>query len=442
MAPGVARGRSSPLSAATELKEPIKLEPVKTHTGRPRVVIIGGGFGGLTAARSLKDAPVDITLIDRRNHHLFQPLLYQVATASLSPADIAQPIREILRKQKNTKVLLEEVTGVDPEAKLVRLATGETVPFDYLVMAAGARHSYFGRDEWEKDAPGMKSLDEALDIRSKILLAFEQAEVAETEAERRALLTFVIIGGGPTGVELAGAIAEIAHHSVAKDFRNFDPSTAKVILLEALPKILPMFPEKLSASAVKQLTEMGVTVRTGGMVTLIEPGVVHLGEDSIHANTIIWAAGVAASPIGKTIGVPVDRAGRVPITSTLNVEGHPDIFVIGDQASFTKSDGKPLPGVAPVATQQGHHAGVNIARAVRGETLLPFEYKDRGSMATIGRNRAIAQIGKYSFSGFAAWLAWSAVHVVNLSGYRNRAIVALRWAWGYITYHRGARLIE
>ncbi|MGH2549111.1 MAG: NAD(P)/FAD-dependent oxidoreductase, partial [Thermomicrobiales bacterium] len=285
----MARGRSSPLSAATELKQPIKLEPVRTRAGRPRVVIIGGGFGGLTAARSLKDAPVEITLIDRRNHHLFQPLLYQVATASLSPADIAQPIREILRKQKNVKVQLDEVTGVDPEAKEVRLATGETVAFDYLVMAAGARHSYFGRDEWEKDAPGMKSLDEALDIRSKILLSFEQAEVAETESERRALLTFVVIGGGPTGVELAGAIAEIAHHSVAHDFRNFDPSTAKVILLEALPKILPMFPEKLSASAVKQLTEMGVTVRTGGMVTLIEPGVVHLGEDSIHANTIIWA---------------------------------------------------------------------------------------------------------------------------------------------------------
>jgi len=288
----------------------------------------------------------------------------------------------------------------------------------------------------------MKSLDEALDIRSKILLAFEEAEVAETEAERRALLTFVVIGGGPTGVELAGAIAEIARHSVAHDFRNFDPSTANVILLEALPKILPMFPEKLSASAVKQLTDMGVTVRTGGMVTGIEPGVVRLGEDAIEAKTIIWAAGVAASPIGKTIGVPVDRAGRVPITATLNVEGHPDIYVIGDQASFTKSDGKPLPGVAPVATQQGHHAAINIARSVRGESLLPFEYKDRGSMATIGRKRAIAQIGKYSFSGFPAWVAWSAVHVINLSGYRNRAIVALRWAWSYITYHRGARLIE
>jgi NADH dehydrogenase len=440
--PGVARGRSSPLSAATELAEPVKLEPVKTSTGRPRVVIVGGGFGGLTAARSLKDAPVSITLIDRRNHHLFQPLLYQVATASLSPADIAQPIREILRKQKNVKVQLDEVTGVDAEKKVVRLATGETVPYDYLILAAGARHSYFGRDEWEKDAPGMKSLDEALDIRSKILLAFEEAEDAATEAERRALLTFVVIGGGPTGVELAGAIAEIAHHSVARDFRNFDPSTAQVILLEALPKILPMFPEKLSASAVKQLTEMGVTVRTGGMVTGIEPGVVRLGDDAIEAKTIIWAAGVAASPIGKTIGVPVDRAGRVPVTANLNVETHPDIFVIGDQASFVKPDGKPLPGVAPVATQQGEHAGLNIARSIRGETLTAFEYKDRGSMATIGRNRAIAQVGRFSFSGFPAWVAWSAVHVVNLSGYRNRAIVALRWAWSYITYHRGARLIE
>jgi NADH dehydrogenase len=288
----------------------------------------------------------------------------------------------------------------------------------------------------------MKSLDEALDIRSKILLAFVEAEDAATEAERRALLTFVVIGGGPTGVELAGAIAEIAHHSVARDFRNFDPSTAQVILLEALPKILPMFPEKLSASAVKQLTEMGVTVRTGGMVTGIEPGVVRLGDDAIEAKTIIWAAGVAASPIGKTIGVPVDRAGRVPVTANLNVETHPDIFVIGDQASFVKPDGKPLPGVAPVATQQGEHAGLNIARSIRGETLTAFEYKDRGSMATIGRNRAIAQVGRFSFSGFPAWVAWSAVHVVNLSGYRNRAIVALRWAWSYITYHRGARLIE
>lgn len=420
----------------------MKLEPVKTYTGRPRVVIVGGGFGGLTAARSLKGVPVDVTLIDRRNHHLFQPLLYQVATASLSPADIAQPIREILRKQKNAKVVLGEVARVEPDAKQVVLANGETVPYDYLVLAAGARHSYFGKDEWEADAPGMKSLDDALALRSKILLAFEQAELAETEEERRALLTFVIIGGGPTGVELAGAIAEIAHHSVAREFRNFNPATAKVILLEALPRILPMFPEKLSESAVKQLTEMGVTVRTGGMVTLIEPGVVHLGDDQIQAKTIVWAAGVAASPLGKTVGVPTDRAGRVPVTSTLQVEAHPEIFVIGDQAAFTKSDGKPLPGVAPVATQEGHHAGVNIGLAVAGQPLLPFEYKDRGSMATIGRNRAIAQVGKYTFSGFPAWLAWNVVHVVNLSSFRNRLFVGLRWIWDYVNYKRGARLIE
>jgi NADH dehydrogenase len=415
------------------------LSKQKSH--RPKVVIVGGGFAGLNAARVLKDAPVEITLVDRRNHHLFQPLLYQVATATLSPADIASPIREVLRKQKNTRVWLDEVTSVDPEQKQVRLATRGVLNYDYLILAAGARHSYFGHDEWEPYAPGIKSLEEALDIRTRVLLAFEAAEEAATEEERQALMTFVIVGGGPTGVELAGAITEIAQHSLASEFRSIDTRHARIVLIEAMPRILPMFQEKLSESAARQLREMGVIVRTDSMVTGIEDGLVRLGDDVITSATIIWAAGVAASPIGKSLGVPVDRAGRVPVTETLNVAPYPEVFVLGDMATLAGKDGKPLPGVAPVAMQQGEQAGANILRLMRGETLQPFRYKDRGNMATIGRNRAIAQVGGLSLSGFPAWLAWSAVHVVNLSGYRNRAIVALRWAWSYINHHRGARLI-
>jgi NADH dehydrogenase len=430
------------LSAVRELDEVKRVTPLAGRkSGRPKVVIVGGGFAGLNAAKALKDAPVEITLVDRRNHHLFQPLLYQVATATLSPADIASPIREVLRKQRNTRVWLDEVTSVDPERKQVHLETRGVLDYDYLILAAGARHSYFGHDEWEPYAPGIKSLEEALDIRTRVLLAFEAAEEAATEDDRQALMTFVIVGGGPTGVELAGAITEIAQHSLANEFRAIDPRHARIVLIEAMPRILPMFQEKLSESAARQLREMGVIVRTNSMVTDIEDGLVRLGDDTIHSATIIWAAGVAASPIGKSLGVPVDRAGRVPVTDTLNVDAYPEIFVLGDMATMTGKDGKPLPGVAPVAMQQGELAGANVLRLIQGEALQPFHYKDRGNMATIGRNRAIAQVGRFALSGFPAWLAWSAVHVVNLSGYRNRAIVAIRWAWSYINHHRGARLI-
>jgi NADH:ubiquinone reductase (H+-translocating) len=430
------------LSAVRDVAETATVTHISSQKrGRPKVVIVGGGFAGLNTAQALKDAPVEITLIDRRNHHLFQPLLYQVATATLSPADIASPIREVLRKQKNTRVWLDEVTSVDPEQKRVHLASRGALDYDYLILAAGARHSYFGHDEWEPYAPGIKSLEEALDIRTRVLLAFEAAEEAATEEERQALMTFVIVGGGPTGVELAGAITEIAQHSLANEFRSIDTRHARIVLIEAMPRVLPMFQEKLSESAARQLREMGVLVRTNSMVTGIEDGVVRLGEDSIRSATIIWAAGVAASPLGKSLGVPVDRAGRVPVTETLNIPPYPEVFVLGDMATLTGKDGKPLPGVAPVAMQQGQQTGANILRMIRGEAPQPFRYKDRGNMATIGRNRAIAQVGGFSLSGFPAWLAWSAVHVVNLSGYRNRAIVALRWAWSYINHHRGARLI-
>ncbi len=430
------------MSAVRDVADTATVTPLtQKHGRRPRVVIVGGGFAGLNAARALEDAPVEITLIDRRNHHLFQPLLYQVATATLSPADIASPIREVLRKQKNSRVWLDEVTAVDPERKQVRLATRGSLDYDYLILAAGARHSYFGHDEWEPFAPGIKSLEEALDIRTRVLLAFEAAEEAATEEERQSLMTFVIVGGGPTGVELAGAITEIAQHRLANEFRSIDTRHARIVLIEAMPRILPMFQEKLSESAARQLQEMGVIVRTDSMVTGIEEGIVRLGDDEIRSQTIIWAAGVAASPIGKSLGVPVDRAGRVPVQETLNIAPYPEVFVLGDMATLTGKDGKPLPGVAPVAMQQGQLTGANILRMIRGEAPLPFRYKDRGNMATIGRNRAIAQVGGFSLSGFPAWLAWSAVHVVNLSAYRNRAIVALRWAWSYINHHRGARLI-
>ena len=430
------------MSALRDVADATPIAPLtESKRRRPRVVIVGGGFAGLNAARALAEAPVDITLIDRRNHHLFQPLLYQVATATLSPADIASPIREVLRKQKNTRVWLDEVTAVDPERKQVQLATRGALDYDYLILAAGARHSYFGHDEWEPFAPGIKSLEEALDIRTRVLLAFEAAEEAASEEERQALMTFVVVGGGPTGVELAGAITEIAQHSLASEFRSIDTRHARIVLIEAMPRILPMFQEKLSESAARQLREMGVHVRTNSMVTGIEDGIVRLGDDAIRSETIIWAAGVAASPIGKSLGVPVDRAGRVPVQETLNVAAYPEVFVLGDMATLAGKDGKPLPGVAPVAMQQGQLTGANVLRMIRGEAPAPFRYKDRGNMATIGRNRAIAQVGPFSLSGFPAWFAWSAVHVVNLSGYRNRAIVALRWAWSYINHHRGARLI-
>ncbi|MGH2532591.1 MAG: NAD(P)/FAD-dependent oxidoreductase [Thermomicrobiales bacterium] len=411
-------------------------------TGRPHVVIVGGGFGGLNAARALKDAPVEVTVVDRRNHHLFQPLLYQVATATLSPADIASPIRSVLRKQQNIKVLLAEARAVDVAQREVVLDGGDRLPYDYLILAAGARRSsYFGHDEWEQFAPGLKTLEDALAIRRRILLSFEAAERADDEATRQRLLSFVVVGGGPTGAELAGAIGEISRYSLARDFDNIDPRTARIYLLEAGPRIMPMFPEKLANKAAEFLRQLGVTVRTGAMVTAVEPDGVRLGDERIVAHTIIWAAGVTAAAIGKTLGVELDRSGRVHVQTDLTIPGHPEVFVVGDLATMPGTDGQPLPGVAPVALQQGRHAAANIRHVIAGEPMAAFHYKDRGTLATIGRNRAIADVGPAKLSGFIAWLAWLFIHIVNLIGFRNRAVVMVHWVWSYLTFQRGARLI-
>jgi NADH dehydrogenase len=404
-------------------------------------VIVGGGFGGLNAARALDGAPVEVTVIDRRNHHLFQPLLYQVATASLSPADIAAPIRGVLRKQADLRVLLAEATEILPDQRLVTLDDGSRVSYDYLILAAGSRHSYFGHDEWEQYAPGLKNLEDAIAIRRRILLAFEEAERLSDETAHRRLLTFIVVGGGPTGVELAGALGEIAHYSLARDFDTIDPATAKIYLLEAGPRILPMFPEKLARKARSFLEDLGVEVRTGAMVTAVEEDGVRLGDERIEANTILWAAGVTAAPVARTLGVPLDRAGRVQVQPDLSIPGHPEVFVVGDLATMTGKDGHPLPGVAPVAIQQGRAAAENITRAIRGEAPLSFAYHDRGNMATIGRNHAIADMGRVQLSGFLAWVAWLGIHIINLIGFRNRLVVMLQWAWSYVTWQRGARLI-
>jgi NADH dehydrogenase len=405
----------------------------------PRVVIVGGGFAGLAAARGLKNAPVEVTLVDRQNHHLFQPLLYQVATAGLSSVEIAYPIRRILWKQKNTTVLMAEARGVDLAGKRLLLEDGD-VPYDYLVVAAGATHSYFGHDEWAKFAPGLKSLDDALDLRRRVLSAFEEAE-RETDAEkRRQWLTFVVIGGGPTGVEMAGAFAEIARHSLARDFRRIDPRSARVILVEAGPRILTAYPEDLSRKAALQLEELGVQVWTGAPVTGIDAAGVSLGSDRLAARTVVWAAGVQASPLGRALGAPVDRAGRVKVAPDLSLPGHPEVFVLGDLAAI-ETDGKPVPGVAPAAIQMGQHTAKNIERAVRGEALVPFRYRDKGSLATIGRRRGVAWMAGTKLSGFVAWAAWLAVHIFFLIGFRNRFVVLFTWAWAYLTYQRSARLI-
>ncbi len=407
---------------------------------RPHVVIIGGGFAGLNTAKALKDAPVRITLVDRRNHHLFQPLLYQVATASLSPAEIASPIRSVLRGQENVTVLLAEANSIDIEKREIQLDY-RTMSYDYLVIAAGARHSYFGHDEWEPNAPGLKSLEDALDIRRRILIAFEEAERATDEATKNRLLTFVVVGGGPTGVELAGALGEISRHSLAQDFDHIDPRTAKIYLLEAAPRILPMFSEKLANKAMQFLDRLGVTVRVNAMVTDVEPHTVVLGDERIKCNTVLWAAGVTASRLAKSLGVSLDRAGRVIIEPDLTVKDHSELYVIGDLASLNGKDGRPLPGVAPVAMQEGKHTAANIKRAIANKPLTPFHYFNRGNMATIGRNHAIAEIGKLKLSGFFAWMAWLFVHIIYLIGFRNRVVVALQWLWSYFTFHRSARLI-
>ncbi|MFN8663922.1 MAG: NAD(P)/FAD-dependent oxidoreductase [Thermomicrobiales bacterium] len=407
----------------------------------PQVVIVGGGFGGLEAAKALGGAPARVTLIDRRNHHLFQPLLYQVATAVLSPADIAQPIRAVLRDRANVEVVLGEVTSVDVDTKQVALADGSRLPYDYLILSAGASHAYFGHDEWEPYAPGLKSLEEATDIRRRLLVSFEEAERETDPERRRALMTFVVIGGGPTGVEMAGAIAEIARYSLAKDFRHIDTRDARVILVEAVDRLLLAFPTQLSRYALWDLQRLGVDVRFNSPVTDIKPGVVTTGGTEIKAATIIWAAGVKSSPIGATLGVETDRAGRVVVQPELTIPGHPEVFVIGDMSSLMSPNGRPYPGVAQVAKQEGAWAAKNIRRTMAGKKMEPFQYIDLGNMATIGRNAAVADIRGITLTGFVAWLVWALVHVFNLIGFRNRLVVGLQWLWGYLTFQRGARLI-
>jgi NADH dehydrogenase len=408
---------------------------------RPHVVIIGGGFGGLIAAESLASAPVRVTLIDRTNHHTFQPLLYQVATAGLSPAEIAQPIRAIVRTQANVTVLMAEATGVDLRARAVHLKGGEALSWDFLIVACGAETSYFGHDDWAASAPGLKSLRDAIDIRERVLLAFEAAEREPSRERREQLLTFVVIGGGPTGVELAGALAELAKFVLDRDFRRIDPSAATVHLVEAGPRLLPSFPTDLAESAVSQLHELGVVVRTGAPVTAIEPGRVVLGNERIDCSTVVWAAGVRAAPLTKTLGAPLDKMGRVLVENNLSVPGQPRAFVIGDAAHLNGKDGRPLPGVSPVAMQQARTVGKSVRRLLVGKDALVFEYFDKGTMATIGRRRAIAMVDRMHMSGFIAWMAWLFVHIWYLIGFKNRIVVMITWAWSYFTYRRGARII-
>jgi NADH dehydrogenase len=404
------------------------------------VVIVGGGFGGLYAARALRDAPVELTLLDRRNHHLFQPLLYQVAMAALSPGDIASPIRWILRRQKNVEVLLADVLRVDLARRVLVLSDGE-IAYDYLILATGATHAYFGHDEWRRVAPGLKTLEDALEIRRRVLLAYERAEREQDSAKRAALLTFVVIGGGPTGVELAGALAEISRNSLARDFRHFNPGSARIILVEGGPSLLAAFPESLRAAARSDLEQLGVDVRTGTVVTGVGDGRVETGNSTIEAATILWAAGVAASPLGATLGVPTDRAGRVLVEPDHTNPGHTEVFVICDLASLAGAGGKPLPGVAQVAIQMGRHAAKNIMRAIERQPYRSFVYKDLGNMATIGRASAIADFGWLRLRGWFAWLAWLFVHIMNLIGFRNRIVVLVQWAWAYFSYQRAIRLI-
>jgi NADH dehydrogenase len=437
----------------------------------PRIVIVGAGFGGLNAAQALGRANARITVIDRKNYHTFQPLLYQVATAGLSPGEIAAPIRSILSSQKNVEVLMAEVTGFDLGGRKVETPDGD-FPYDYLIVAAGASHAYFGHEDWEPFAPGLKTIEDALEIRRRVLLAFELSERQVAAGAAAAPLNFVVVGGGPTGVELAGTLAEISRHALAHEYHAIDPKRAHILLLEGGPRILPAYAEDLSRSAQEQLQHLGVQVRTSNVVTQIEAGAIHVGETRLAATVILWAAGVAASPLGKKLGAPVDRAGRVLVQKDLSLPGHPEVFVIGDLAALKDENGMLLPGVAPVALQQGNYVAKLIRREIKsGNTSVqgapskpgapflasfarrgdvagggveprpPFHYWDKGSLATIGRAAAVAEFGKIHISGFIAWLAWLFVHILFLIGFRNRLLVFIQWAWSYVTYERGARLI-
>jgi NADH dehydrogenase len=424
----------------------------------PRVVVVGGGFAGLNAAKALRNAPARVTVLDRKNHHTFQPLLYQVALAVLSPAEIASPIRNVLRRAKNTEVLLGEVTGFDLGKRLVRTQALD-LPYDFLIVAAGATHAYFGHPEWEQYAPGLKTLEDATEIRRRVLSAFEQAEREAYAHRATPPLNFVVIGGGPTGVELAGAISDISRHYIESDFRNIDPTKARIILLEGGPRVLPAYPPDLSASAERQLREMGVEVRTNAMVTNVEPGVVSVGQEKIRASVILWSAGVSASPLGRMLGVATDRAGRVLVEPDLSVPGHPEVFVAGDLAaarwpehaiSAAKTDAtisdkdkktRFVPGLAPAAIQMGKFAGRQVKRSLEGKPREAFNYWDKGTLATIGRSRAVADFGRFHVSGYFAWLSWLFIHLMFLIGFRNRILVMAEWAWAYVTYNHGARLI-
>ena len=406
----------------------------------PRVVIVGAGFGGLEAAKKLACKNVQLIVIDRTNYHLFQPLLYQVATAALSPADIAAPVRAILHKCENVEVMLAEVQSVDVNKRIVH-AGDLDLTYDYLILATGARHSYFGHPEWERLAPGLKSLEDAVEIRRRILLAFEYAEKISDPAARAAAMTFVIIGGGPTGVEMAGAIAEIARYTLARDFRHIDPSSARIVLIESEPQVLATFPEDLRESAMKQLRDLGVEIRAGVRATDLTEDGLKVGSEFIPCRVKIWAAGNNASFVGKSLGVSVDRVGRVVVLNDLTIPGHPEVQVIGDLANFTGKDGNPLPGVSPVAMQQGRHAGRNILAMIEGRKPQRFWYFDKGSMATIGRHKAVADLHLVRLSGLPAWLAWLFVHILFLVGFRNRVVVLFQWAWAYLTFNKGARLI-
>ena len=410
-------------------------------TGNARVVIVGAGFGGLECAKALRRAQADVTVVDRENHHCFQPLLYQVATAALSPADIAWPIRHILRPQRNATVLMEDVRGVSPEKKYVLTQYGE-IPYDYLVIATGSTHSYFGHDEWSRYAPGLKRIEDATRIRRSILIAFERAEVMKDEDQRRRLLTFVIVGGGATGVEMAGAIADVARQTLAADFRRIDPRSARIILIEAGPRLLPTFPPGLSDYALKTLTRMGVEVRTETLVTKCEVDGVYLKDGRIDADTVIWAAGVTASPAMRWLNAEADRAGRVKVNSDLSLPGHPEIFVVGDTASVTDKNGHPVPGIAPAAKQMGTYVGKLISARIAGrEWNKPFKYMHLGDLATIGRRAAVVKFGPLELTGFIGWVFWSVAHIYFLIGLRNRFVVAFNWFWDYLTFQRGARLI-
>jgi NADH dehydrogenase len=411
-------------------------------TTLPHVVIIGGGFAGLWATRALAHAPVRVSLVDRGNHHLFQPLLYQVATAGLSAPDIAAPLRHILRRQRNATVLMGDVVAIDMAGKTLRFVAGDTLGYDILLLASGSTHAYFGHDDWAVDAPGLKTLDDALEIRRRILTAFECAEAEPDPVARAAWLTFAVVGGGPTGVELAGTLAEIARHTLRGEFRRIDPGSARILLLEAGPRVLSTFPESLSQKARTSLQRLGVEVRTGVAVTSIDAGGVALGDNEpIAARTVLWAAGVAASPLARSLDVPLDRVGRVIVASDLSVPGHPDIFIAGDLAAVRGDDGKPVPGVAPAAKQMGRHVARAIRATLAGKPAPAFRYRDYGNLATIGRRAGVVDLGRLRLSGVLAWWFWLAAHIFFLIGFRNRLVVLIDWAWAYWSYRRNARII-